>query len=163
MLPQQNPKPQLPQTRYLSVWWFVLIGLLLWNIAHLSPKPRAEVSIPYTTVLDQVRANNVATVQIKGDKITGSFVKPLVWPETKPAVTPPSPAKTEAENPPSAAPNTYAQFDTTFPTAIGDASLLSLLETHKVVVNVRPPSSPWLLELLGNWFPTLLLIGFFGG
>jgi cell division protease FtsH len=159
--PQQKSKPELPQKANPVVWWFVLIGLVIWNVANLFPKPRPEVTIPYTTFLDQVRANNVAKIQIIGDKIVGSFVKPFVWPETKPGVTKPRPAKTEAQNVPSAAPNTYTDFDTSFPAAIGDPSLLPLLEAHKVVVDVRPPSSPWLLELLANWFPTLLLVGFF--
>src|SRR5205823_13838507 len=90
-----------------------------------------------------------------------SFVKPLTWTQKKQATQPSASSKTQAQNVSSAAPSSYTEFDTMFPTAIGDPSLLSLLEKHKVVVDVRPPASQWLLELLANWFPTLLLVGFF--
>jgi cell division protease FtsH len=56
---------------------------------------------------------------------------------------------------------TYSEFQTTFPSAIGDPNLISMLEAHKVVVDVARPSSPWAIELLANWGPMLLLIGFF--
>lgn len=36
-----------------------------------------------------------------------------------------------------------------------------MLEAHKVVVDVAHPSSPWAIDLLANWGPMLLLIGFF--
>ena len=159
--PQQKPKPEVPQPGSAIFWWIILIGWMVWNVAHLWPKPVPEISVPYTVFLDQIRAGNVAQVQILGDKITGSFVKPLAWPQKKQTPKPSAPSKTPAENVSSAAPSSYTEFDTMFPTAIGDPSLLSLLEKHKVVVDVRPPASPWLLELLANWFPTLLLVGFF--
>ena len=159
--PQQKPKPEVPQPGSAIFWWIILIGLMVWNVAHLWPKPVPEISVPYTVFLDQIRAGNVAQVQILGDKITGSFVKPLAWPQKKQTPKPSAPSKTPAENVSSAALSSYTEFDTMFPTAIGDPSLLSLLEKHKVIVDVRPPASPWLLELLANWFPTLLLVGFF--
>src|SRR5438093_3158309 len=160
-LPQQKSKPEVLQPGSAIFWWIILIGLMVWNVAHLWPKPVPEISVPYTVFLDQIRAGNVAQVQILGDKITGSFVKPLAWPQKKPAPKPSAPSKTPAENVSSAAPSSYPEFDSMFPTAIGDPSLLSLLEKHKVIVDVRPRASPWLLDLLANWFPTLLLVGFF--
>ena len=78
---QQKSKLELPQKAKPVVWWIVLIGLIVWNVVNLSPKPGPEISIPYTIFLDQIRADNVAKVQILGDKIIGSFVKPLVWPQ----------------------------------------------------------------------------------
>jgi len=159
--PQQKPKPELPQARSAVFWWIILIALMVWHVVNLRPKPGPEISIPYTIFLEQIRADNVAKVQILGDKIIGSFVKPLVWPQKKQATESSAPSKTQPETASSAAPSTYAEFDTTFPAAIGDPNLLSLLERHKVVVDVRDPASPWLLELLANWFPTLLLVGVF--
>ena len=140
--PQQKPKPEVPQPGSAIFWWIILIGLMVWNVAHLWPKPVPEISVPYTVFLDQIRAGNVAQVQILGDKITGSFVKPLAWPQKKQTPKPSAPSKTPAENVSSAAPSSYTKFDTMFPTAIGDPSLLSLLEKHKVIVDVRPPASP---------------------
>jgi cell division protease FtsH len=55
----------------------------------------------------------------------------------------------------------YTEFQTTIPSAIGDQTLMSVLEAHKVIVDLSHPSSPWLLEFLSTWFPMLLLVGFF--
>lgn len=158
---EQKPKPELPRKVSPGFWWIIFFGLTVWNVAHLWPKPVPEISVPYTVFLDQIRADNVAQVQILGDKITGSFVKPLASPQKKQSTQPSASSKTQPENVSSSAPSSYTEFDTTFPTAIGDPSLLSLLEQHKVIVDVRPPASPGLLDLLANWFPTLLLVGFF--
>ncbi len=167
--------------RDLITWGLILIGLMAWNIITLWPKAHPEVDIPYTTFLAQARTGNIASVHIVGGEITGSFVKPLLWPEPKEAATPPAPPPASAAAPPALPPNpkaslekkpkpaptastpavTYTGFRTTFPATVGDPNLLSLLEAHKVVINVGKPASPWLLELLANWFPMLLLIGFF--
>jgi cell division protease FtsH len=56
---------------------------------------------------------------------------------------------------------TYTEFQTTFPSAIGDPNLISMLDAHKVVVDVAHPPSAWLFELLASWFPMILLLGFF--
>jgi cell division protease FtsH len=47
------------------------------------------------------------------------------------------------------------------PVAVGDPNLLSVLEAHKVVVEVESPSNPWFVEVLVSWFPLVLLVGFF--
>ena len=44
---------------------------------------------------------------------------------------------------------------------VGDPNLIALLESHHVLVDVSPPSTPWLLDLLVDWAPMLLLIAFF--
>ncbi|HEX2227764.1 MAG TPA: ATP-dependent zinc metalloprotease FtsH [Candidatus Binatia bacterium] len=157
--PQLKPRP--PSAGSIILWWIICLGLLVWNVANLRLKKAAEINVPYTVFLEQVRADNVARVQILGDKITGSFVKPVPWPEKKPANAPPATSKSTAEKVAPAAPTTYSEFETTFPAAIGDSTLLPLLEQHKVVVGVSSSGSPWFLELLANWFPTLLLVGFF--
>ncbi len=161
---QDRPGPW----RDLVPWGVILIILMAWNIIALWPKAHPEIDIPYTTFLAQVNAGNVASVQIVGDQITGSFVKPFLWPEKNEGQTrnPDASAKKQP-NPTEAAPSkpipavAYTEFRTTFPEAVGDPNLLSLLEAHKVIINVRHPSSPWVIELLANWFPMLLLIGFF--
>jgi cell division protease FtsH len=156
-------------------FWQSVIGLLIplvlivWNIVTLLPKVHPEVTIPYTAFLAQVRASNVSKVHISGDAITGSFVKPIPRPASKQEGTASAPpnsktaptTKPQAAQSGSAAPMTFAEFRTTFPSSIGDPNLISMLQAHKVVVDVAHPSSPWLLELLANWFPMLLLLGFF--
>jgi cell division protease FtsH len=179
---QPNPKMQSDQQRsplkpgtppspwkQLITWILFLIFFSVWYVNVLRPKASPEVNLPYSVFLDQVRAANVTKVHIVGDKITGFFAKPIPWPEAKVDKTASTPAnhKTSSGTKPptaessSAAPSTYNEFQTTFPSAIGDPNLISMLEAHKVVVDVSQPSSPWLLELLVSWFPMLLLVGFF--
>jgi cell division protease FtsH len=162
--PQPGP-PRFPRQEFIT-WILILTFFAVWHLLVVSPKARPEVNVPYSAFLDQVRASNVAKVHIVGDEITGSFVKPIPWHESKEATTPsvPSNSKTSPATKPaqssSAAPLTYSEFQTTFPSAIGDPNLISMLEAHKVVVDVAHPPSAWLLELLASWFPMLLLVGF---
>jgi cell division protease FtsH len=171
----QPQKPEMPQTpRRAWMWWLLFLILAVWNIWLFLPKSRPEVNIPYTTFLGQVRADNVVKVNIAGDEITGSFVKPFLWPKPTPEASPQptaSPAATPLASPQpttslaatpapseSLAPATYTEFLTNFPQTVGDPDLLPLLEAHGVEVNVAPPPSPWLEILLSNGLPMLLLV-----
>jgi len=156
----------MPQTpRALWGWWLVLLALLVWNAVTFLPAPRPEVNIPYTTLLAQVRGGNVAKVRIVGDAISGSFVKPLQWPQPTPDTTPSPASGSPAPQPPSqptaALPATYTAFTTTFPQAIGDPTLLPLLEAQRVLVEVAPPPTHWLAYILTEGLPFLFLLGFF--
>lgn len=160
----QRETPRAPGA--LWFWWLVLLALLVWNAVTFLPTPRPEISIPYTTLLAQVRAGNVAKVRIARDQIRGSFAKPLQWPQ--PALdTTPSPASGEPDRkpsgPPAAAPAAaYTTFTTTFPQAIADPTLLPLLEAHNVVVDAASPPTHWLAHVLTEGLPFLLLLVFFG-
>jgi cell division protease FtsH len=164
--PLQEPQRGMPRTpRALWGWWLVLLALLVWNAVTFLPAPRPEVSIPYTTLLAQVRAGNVAKVRIVGDAISGSFVKPLQWPQPTLAAMP-SPASGPPEQKPSgqpaaAPPATYTAFTTTFPQAIGDPALLPLLEAQRVLIEVAPSPTHWLAYILTEGLPFLFLLGFF--
>jgi cell division protease FtsH len=183
----QDSRQQLPPN--LWFWWLIFAALLAWNLFAWWPSQSpATVTIPYSTFLTQVRTNNVAKVHIVGDDISGEFVKPLLWPESKQtarpsaAPSPGSPAPAHSTQPrsdshgtgkaPAAkggpeagaepAPALYSSFRTTFPSSIGDPNLIPLLEAHHVVIDVSSSTAnSWLVSVLVNWFPMLLLIGFF--
>ena len=167
--PPPQPGPPAPRWPQIILWVLIPIALIVWNIVALWPKAHPEVTLPYSAFLAQVRASNVAMVHIAGDQITGSFIKSIRWPaakqETTAAVpaTPKAPLTKKSLSPQfdTSPPGTYSEFQTTFPATVGDPNLIAMLETHKVVVDVSHPSSPLLLELLANWFPMLLLLGFF--
>jgi cell division protease FtsH len=175
---EQKGQQQAPQqlSRITLFWWLILVGLLVWNIMTFWPRTHIKkINIPYTTFLAQVRADNVSKVHIADDNITGSFVKPFLWPQTtsaskpstsqqskaSPAVQPGSQQAVKGAQPESQTPATYTEFDTTFPQAIGDPNLLSLLETHRVIVDVEPPPSHWFTDLLVSGLPFLFLVVFF--
>ena len=168
-----GPRNQIPSN--LWFWWLVLAGLMVWNVFSLWPRGPGLADIPYSTFLAQVRDGNVSRVHIIGDRISGDFVKPLMWPppkhpvQSKPLPAPSASAKAapSSEHPPAPAqeaappPVPYPGFRTTFPAAVGDPSLMPLLEFHDVVVEVSPTATPWFLDLLLGWLPMVLLIGFF--
>jgi cell division protease FtsH len=158
---QQEPAPS--PWREFILWILIVIFFTVWYVVVLWPKAHPEVNIPYTTFVAQVRSGNVANVHIVGDEITGSFVKPLVWPEARQPralPVPPNPQTVPAVNP-DALPTTYTGFRTTYPAAVGDPNLMSTLESHQVSVEVAHPPGGWLIELFSNWFPMLLLVGVF--
>jgi len=171
-----EPKRQFPQS--LWFWWVTSAVLLIWSLFNLWTGPPSEVAdIPYSTFLEQVQADNVSQVHVAGDTIAGTLVKPLLWPKPQPNVESKSsgpltaseksksgalPSSKVESEPPNRPPSAYYyEFRTVFPATIGDPNLINLLESHHVTVDVSAPSKPWLLEMLIEWFPMLLLIGFF--
>ncbi len=160
------PKPQRPSWPQVVFWMVIPILLIIWNLLTLRPQVHPEVEIPYSVFLAQVRSGNVAKVRLVGDLITGTFIKPFRWPASKIATTTPV-AKSHQRvapamgQPAAAVPTDYHDFRTTFPVVIGDPNLVSTLEANKVVVEVARATRPWLIDLLIDWGPMLLLIGFF--
>jgi cell division protease FtsH len=175
--PPTSDKPNLlHRPGWPWIWWVILAALMVWNVLLFLPASQPEVSIPYSTFLSQVRADNVTKVHISGAEISGTFAKPFLWPQPTVAATAaaspqptaaitavaspqPSASATVAETPSEASqPQSYGEFMTNFPEAIGDRELLPLLEAHGVQVDVSPAPSPWLGMLLSNGLPLLLLV-----
>ena len=106
-------------------------------------------------------------MHILGDGITGTFLTPILWPqsvapaEATPASEPTASGKSAATAPAPPPPVRYNSFHTTFPETVGDPGLIALLNSHKVEVDVSSMSSPWLLQVLVGWLPILLLFAFF--
>ena len=169
MATRQQKLPHPPQ--YPALWgfwlgWFLMLLIMVGNLLIWRPRAGTEVTIPYTTFLTQVRADNVTKVLIVNETITGSFAKPFQWPQLPHnTVLPTPPQSTSASKttpePVASPPTSYTTFRTTVPVAVGDPTLLAVLETHKVVVDVASPSNSWLEELSVTWLPLLLLVGFF--
>jgi cell division protease FtsH len=162
MGPKQPETPQNPWRR-AWVWWVLMLGLLIWNVLTFLPTTHPEAAIPYSMLLSQVAADNVKSVRISGSQITGDFVQAILWPPSTPALTPsaasPTAAATQSSQPtPLPPPSPYSKFSTTFPEVIGDTNLVSLLQSHKVVIDVTPPPNPIVTALLSNGLPLLLLI-----
>jgi cell division protease FtsH len=147
----QQSKPQLP--RFNWTWWIVLIVLGIWNLLAFWPRGTPEVEIPYSAFVSQVRSDNVDTVEIAGDGITGTFVQAISWP-----VATPGPTAAGAQSSESPPPEDYSAFNTTFPESVGDPNLMSLLEQHRVEVNVVQPPTPWFTILLTDGLPIIMLL-----
>jgi cell division protease FtsH len=161
MEPINNQTPQKSNIHW--GWWLVLLALMAWNIYVLIPKSQPSASIPYSTFLDQVKANNVTSVQISGSEISGTFSSAILWPQNTPQATAvagqsTNPQPTTAANP-AATPAKYGEFQTTFPETVGDPNLMTTLNEHNVQVNVTPPPNPIFTMLLSYGLPLLLLVG----
>ena len=174
--------PESTGTQGVWIWLAVLAGLMIWNFVVFWPKENLEVEIPYSRFLQEVKADNVASVNIDGEEITGTFIKsPQGAPSPSSAPKPESAGKpgggvtadhsktqSQGNAPPqgnasgvAAADAQQRNFKTIFPQTIGDTSLMSLLSQHNVTVKVRPAASHWFFTLLTNGFPILLLVLFF--
>ncbi|HEY2036344.1 MAG TPA: ATP-dependent metallopeptidase FtsH/Yme1/Tma family protein, partial [Steroidobacteraceae bacterium] len=126
----------------------MLALLIVWNAWAFMPHKSVEVPLPYSEVVSQVASGNVTAVAIVGSDITGAFAHPLTWPQ-------PKPGKATA---PGAKPQPYSRFSTTYPTDVGDATLMPLLRQHDVTINVRSPSPPWFELLLTDGLPIVLML-----
>ncbi len=158
----KNPNKQ-PRRSLLSTlgWWILMLALLAWNIWTFRPNTQSVAEIPYSVFVGQVRSGNVQSVQIQGDRITGKFLHPIQWPPPAPALTPAAPSSPQPSASGQQAPALVTDFSSTFPEAVGDPNLISMLDSHNVVVNVVSPATPWWVTLLTDGLPFLLLIGFF--
>jgi cell division protease FtsH len=160
--PPPPPQPPSGSRRISPLYYLLFLLLMLWNLWSFLPKQTAQVALPYSDFVAQVAADNVSRARIAGEAISGTFVHAIVWPQPAPAAqgTPQAVAKPGA-TPVAAVPKpaTYSEFSTTFPSVVGDTSLMPLLEAHHVVVNVQSPSAPWFTILLTDGLPVLLLVG----
>ena len=156
----ESQKP--PQKTGLNpIWWVIMLGLLAWNVYAFWPHTETQISLPYSSFIDQVKADHVKVVQISGSSIKGQFIQPqpiselIPVPSVTPDATPSSgfiPTVTQ--------PISFTTFTTNFPEVVGDNTLMPLLNLHKVEISVAPPTSPWLTILLTNGLPILLMVGF---
>jgi cell division protease FtsH len=153
---QQNQQPQTQNKPTISkFWWIVLLMLMLWNLWLLFPKQNSVLDISYSTFITQINGGNVTQVKISGSNITGVFVNAILAPQPTPL---PGSTQVPTVVATPATPQKYMQFHTTFPEVIGDTSLMSLLRSHNVEVDVSPPPSPWFTILLTDGLPLLLLV-----
>jgi cell division protease FtsH len=136
--------------------WILFVLMIAWNLWEFFPRPRTDVALPYSVFVAQVTTGNVSQARIVGDQISGTFVHAITWPE--PAKTEPTNKiveKKAGETPPVPS---YAAFHTTFPSVVGDTSLMPLLDAHHVVIDVATPSPPWFAILLTDGLPLLLMV-----
>ena len=154
--PPQKPAPGLYRLSPFS--WIIFLILMIWNVWSFLPKQTLQLALPYSAFVGQVAGGNVSQVRIVGDDITGTLVQAIVWPEPAKAAADAKKVGEESKAGEEQKPSTYATFRTVFPSVVGDASLMPLLEGHHVVTDVATPSPPWFTILLTNGLPVLLML-----
>ncbi|HLH68436.1 MAG TPA: ATP-dependent zinc metalloprotease FtsH [Candidatus Dormibacteraeota bacterium] len=121
---------------WVTLGFLLLLNYLVVNVV-MAPQQPTQVTIPYSTFLQQVQNGNVVSVTSQGDSISGQTRKPVTEPGTKTS-------------------STY--FVTERPTFAGN-DLVPLLEQHHVTFSAKPVggSSVW-TQILLTFGPALLLI-----
>ncbi|MHB1417056.1 MAG: ATP-dependent metallopeptidase FtsH/Yme1/Tma family protein, partial [Chloroflexota bacterium] len=153
-------KPTPPRPLVQRLWWLAMALILGWNLyAFLIPKAPPAVVLSYSAFLEQVRADNVASVALAGQNADGAFKNAIVQPPEVGAAEP-APAPTAAQPPAAdAAPTTYTRFTAVIPVT-GDDRLLPLLEQHGVSITAKDTTGgSWLLDLAATLLPMALLVG----
>jgi len=132
-----NMQQLLPWWRYLL--WFLLLLAFSWYLFNVGQNQ--QQTLTYTEFKGKVRADEVASVMLQGDRVTGSLR------DVEAAGT------ADEEN---AAP----RFETVLP-PIDDPELMPLLEQHGVEVEARLAQASWWMEALIGILPWILIIGLF--
>ncbi|MBV8194536.1 MAG: ATP-dependent zinc metalloprotease FtsH, partial [Candidatus Dormibacteraeota bacterium] len=155
---QQQQPPRGPQ-RYGFGWGWVIafLVLLVVNIliTNVLSGGSSSITIPYTEFKAQVTGNNVQSVTVTGDQITG---------HANVAITAPG-GGTRSQDfqtvvPTFANGNTGGSSNGVAANGAGD-NLEALLESHHVEVTAQEQQQNPLLTILLSFGPTLLLIGGF--
>src|SRR5436305_1296219 len=140
-VPNAPGQPATPAPFWRSRgFWIYLVVLLLLNylisIVFTNGPPR--VTVPYTTFIQQVNADNVKDVTAQGNSIQGDFKSSVTYGSAS-----------------------GAAFQTERPVFAQD-NLEALLQQHNVPITATPPGGQSaLLTLLISFGPALLLIGGF--
>ena len=127
-----------PFWRSRGFWIYLVIALLLnYLLSVFLTSGPTRVTVPYTTFLQQLNADNLKDISSQGNSMQGDFKKTVSYGTA-------SGTAFQTERP------AFAQDD-----------LLSLLTQHNVSVTATPPGSGQspLLTLLFSFGPALLLIG----
>jgi cell division protease FtsH len=131
---------QGPSSGARLIIWF--LTALLFSFFWLDASKRQhQADLSYTAFKDRVRAEQVASVTLQGEQVSGTFRKP-------------EPGSQATDN------QLVAQFITTLP-PIDDPDLMPLLEQYDVEVRVRSEGGSWWARLLIGLVPWLLIIGLF--
>ncbi|MCP8688193.1 ATP-dependent zinc metalloprotease FtsH [Marinobacterium sedimentorum] len=131
---------QGPSSGARLIIWFLTV--LLFSFFWLDASKRQhQADLSYTAFKDRVRAEQVASVTLQGEQVSGTFRKP----------EPGSQATGNQE---------VKQFITTLP-PIDDPGLMPLLEQYDVEVRVLSEGGSWWQRLLIGLVPWLLIIGLF--
>ena len=137
--------------RYLNVvarrWLWLLAAILLvnWAVTPFIFQEAApeRITIPYTTLKEEVQAGNVAEIVSRGDLVQGTFKRPVTYPPTG------KDAKT-AEH-----------FETRLPAFLDGKQFEDLLAQNNVAITAKPLQSgrSWWLSILLSFGPGLLFFG----
>ncbi|MFS8532369.1 ATP-dependent zinc metalloprotease FtsH [Sphaerobacter thermophilus] len=132
-----------------------LLALALWNVyTFFWPSSGARLNIPYSAFIQQVEGENVSSVTIRGQQVSGTFTEEVRVAGDQ-VLSPGDPV------PPGTSPNeirTGTQFQTTIPEN-SQTELVPLLQSHGVTVKIDQAGGSVWPSLLATIVPLFLFIG----
>ena len=138
MMKQQRAKPAF--RRFTGLWLTLFAVFFAGFIWVMLSAVEPEMPISYSSLIEQIRAGNVAIIQISGDEVTGSFANRMEWSRA-------ADGSTAHQNSGYAA-GSYSVFRTNLPSPLDTSTLLSLLAEYKVAIGiVLPPMARFILAL----------------
>jgi cell division protease FtsH len=142
---------QPPPTRPIPTRsWFIFLVVLLANYLLMrSIFPRQQVeTVPYTLFKEEVAKQNVERIYSRGERITGRFIRPVMFPAAPDSVR-------------RLTPKPVTTFATTVPVFV-DPGLEALLIANGVEISAEPleTGNTW-TSLLLSFLPALLIIGMY--
>ncbi|HYW93510.1 MAG TPA: ATP-dependent zinc metalloprotease FtsH [Gammaproteobacteria bacterium] len=133
-----------PQQNRIRLGWTMVAGLIAVTVlgylllAHPGSQ-QPTPAIPYTTFRQLVTDNRVASIELRGPRVSGQLVSPQRLGQAQ------QPGKAFTSRVPS----------------FGNDDLMALLEAHHVSVDVKPESETGMGTILIGLLPWLLLMAFF--
>ena len=128
---KKQATPPRPNQHVMDI--FIISLMFFAMLSFFDFEQNSSQDIPYSEFKQRLRDNDIESVLIRGDKITGNYRRPI---------------------------GDFIQFDTTFP-PMEDYDLFPLLEENDIEVRVSSAEqSTWTLLLI-NLLPWLLIIGIF--
>lgn len=128
-----------------SLWKYLIAIFLGWIVISYffnfmgGPK---RITVAYSTFKNQVSAQNVKSITIKGNDIKGEFAHRY------------TPTDTSKNN------SNYKYFATTKPSYY-DPDLVKMLDKNNVTVNAKNDNTSWITYLLLMGLPWILILGYF--
>lgn len=143
--PQRSPASKPPGWRYL-LWFFIGWMVLLYVFNVFDPFGSEVKELSYSEFKDHVRNGEISEITMRGNKISGKLKvverKPIPGEE------------------PGGESDRSTRFTTTKP-EVEDPDLIKILEKNDVIIRAEVEERSWVMVLLVNLLPWLLIIGFF--
>jgi cell division protease FtsH len=179
-MPRPNPPVTLPYSEFVTqvakgnVSKVLIVGeaisgvlahAIAWPEPALTPTPPSNHSKPAAVQAAPAQPEAVTgaeaahETQTRPNAVSSQHVEPLKSAESAKSAAAPMRTESHPSAPPKTPPPpTYTRFRTTFPGLVGDASLMPLLQSKHVVIDVAAPSPPWFAIALTDGLPVVLMV-----
>jgi cell division protease FtsH len=150
-----NPKTS-PDQAPPSPWflWLIVAGILVFAFHMFWPDTDGTLSVSYSALREQVVAENVDSITMRGTEVTGEFKRTMREVDGQLL----GPGDVVPPEIPESAVRTATSFESTIPDA-AQADFIALLDRHGVEIRAEQPRDSILPTMLLLGLPFLLFVG----